>query len=288
MDGQQRITAIKDFYDNAFKLKGLETWPELNGRSYRTLPDKVKAGIDRRSITSIVLLKESAGDEDEVAMLRQNVFERLNTGGIKLERQEIRNAIYRSPFNDMLDEITKWDRFRHVWGVPRFVEGEVENNPDLLRNTLFSKMGDSEIALRFFALRHASQYKRGMQGFLDLYAARARSFTDLDVLFLKDLYARTLNLAFDVYREVLFQPFDAATGDWSGKPQTAFHDAVMVGLSEFLDVEDRIRLRSANLLEATKKLFSDHEPGTFTGRGNTKADIIERIELFKSAVRGIL
>ncbi|MGB3337405.1 MAG: DUF262 domain-containing protein, partial [Devosia sp.] len=121
MDGQQRITAIKDFYDNAFKLKGLETWPELNGRTYRTLPDKVKAGIDRRSITSIVLLKESAGDDDEVAMLRQNVFERLNTGGIKLERQEIRNAIYRSSFNDMLDEVTKWDLFRHVWGVPRYV-----------------------------------------------------------------------------------------------------------------------------------------------------------------------
>ena len=52
MDGQQRITAIRDFYANTFKLRGLETWPELNGRSYATLPEKIRAGIDRRSITS--------------------------------------------------------------------------------------------------------------------------------------------------------------------------------------------------------------------------------------------
>jgi hypothetical protein len=31
MDGQQRITAIRAFYANSFKLRGLETWPELNG-----------------------------------------------------------------------------------------------------------------------------------------------------------------------------------------------------------------------------------------------------------------
>jgi hypothetical protein len=53
MDGQQRIKAIKDFYDNNFKLKGLKIWPELNGRSYKTLPENIRAGIDRRSITSM-------------------------------------------------------------------------------------------------------------------------------------------------------------------------------------------------------------------------------------------
>jgi Protein of unknown function DUF262 len=45
MDGQQRITAIRDFYANTFKLRGLETWPELNGRSYTTLPEKFGRGL---------------------------------------------------------------------------------------------------------------------------------------------------------------------------------------------------------------------------------------------------
>ena len=30
MDGQQRITALHDFYDNRLELTGLELWPELN------------------------------------------------------------------------------------------------------------------------------------------------------------------------------------------------------------------------------------------------------------------
>ena len=36
MDGQQRITALLDFYTNKLELQGLEQWPELNGRIYDT------------------------------------------------------------------------------------------------------------------------------------------------------------------------------------------------------------------------------------------------------------
>ena len=60
MDGQQRITAIRDFYTNIFELESLEQWPELNGRKYATLPIEIRKGLDRRSISYIVLLKESA------------------------------------------------------------------------------------------------------------------------------------------------------------------------------------------------------------------------------------
>jgi hypothetical protein len=31
MDGQQRLNTIVEFYENRFKLSGLEKWPELNG-----------------------------------------------------------------------------------------------------------------------------------------------------------------------------------------------------------------------------------------------------------------
>lgn len=77
MDGQQRITAIRDFYTNKLELQGLEQWPELNGRIYDKLPTEIRKGIDRRSISYIVLLKESAVTTEEEALLRQQVFERL-------------------------------------------------------------------------------------------------------------------------------------------------------------------------------------------------------------------
>ena len=77
MDGQQRISAIWDFYDNRFKLTGLEQWPELNGRIYDKLPSEIKRGLDRRLVSYIVLLKESATSSDEEVLLRQQVFKRL-------------------------------------------------------------------------------------------------------------------------------------------------------------------------------------------------------------------
>jgi len=288
MDGQQRITAIRDFYSNSFKLKGLQMWPELNGRSYKTLPEKIKAGIDRRSITSIVLMKESTENEEEASFLRETVFERLNTGGIKLERQEIRNALYRGKFNDLLDEITRWDKFRDVWGLPRWVDNEIETNAELLNNPMFAKMGDSEIVLRFFALRHASHYRNGMQGFLDLYMRRASFFGDDDVAFLRDLYDQTLDLAKDIYQDKIFRPYNSDDEKWELKPHKAFYDAVMVALSSRLHEGGTLRKRSADVIEATKQMFAAHEDGTFTGRGNTKQDILGRISLYDKMLGSLL
>lgn len=281
MDGQQRITAIRDFYDNAFKLSGLQTWPELNGRFYRNLPENIKAGIDRRSINSIVLLKESTDNEEEASSLREIVFERLNTGGIKLERQEIRNALYRGPFNDMLDRITRSDIFRDVWGLPHYVPEEITSNPEILKNPLFAKMGDSEIALRFFALRHANHYRNGMQGFLDIYMRRAASFSESDALHLESLYMDTLTLARGIYGDLTFRPFQRSSQQWEGKPHRAFQDAVMIGLSQHLGEREILLQRKASVVGATQALFLSQEDGTFTGRGNTKADVQDRIALYE-------
>lgn len=288
MDGQQRITAVRDFYSNSFKLRGLEIWPELNGRSYNTLPEKLKSGIDRRSITSIVLLKESTGNEEEASLLRETVFERLNTGGVKLERQEIRNALYRSPFNDLLHEITRLDEFRDIWGLPRWVEEEIKTNSSLLDNSLYSKMGDAEIVLRFFALRHASHYRRGMQGFLDLYMRKATNFNSDDVDLLRTQYRAALQLACEIYQENVFRPYRPADSIWETKPHKAFQDAVLIGISDFLENPDALRSCSAEIVEATKALFTNHPDGTFTGRGNTKQDVLDRIEKYRQMLNSVI
>lgn len=288
MDGQQRITALRDFYDNRLRLTDLQMWPELDGRYYHNLPDSLKAGIDRRSITSIVLLKESTADEEEASFLRETVFERLNTGGVALERQEIRNALYRGPFNDLLLRLSQLDTFRQIWGLPRYVENEFDTNPALLQNSLFSKMGDLELVLRFFALRHADQYRRGMQGFLDLYMAKAMKFNDEDLAELRADFITTLNVAAEVFGERAFCPFNVRERVWETKPQRAFYDAVMVGLSKRIGRIAEMLPKQEKIIEGTKELFLRHEEGTFTGRGNSKRDVQERIGLFGNMLDDVL
>ncbi len=197
MDGQQRINALKSFYDGKLKLKGLSIWEELDGRTYSTLPSQIRQGLDRRSISYIIVLKESTPDEEYAMLLRQTVFERLNTGGVKLENQEIRNSLFQGPFNDMLLELTRLDQFRDAFGMPRYTENEDEKNElgSPIKNTLYEKMGDAELVLRFFALRHVEHFTKGIGGFLDIYMSRARNFGKEDIEQLRCLYMETLDLA---------------------------------------------------------------------------------------------
>ncbi len=61
MDGRQRLSALSDFYADKFELDGLQYWSDLDGRKYSQLPSKVRDGIDRRYISSIILLKGNGG-----------------------------------------------------------------------------------------------------------------------------------------------------------------------------------------------------------------------------------
>lgn len=289
MDGQQRITTIRDFYSNNLRLQGLEQWPELNGRTYSTLPGEIRKGIDRRSISYNVLLKESASSSEGETLLRQQVFERLNTGGVKLSNQEIRNAIYPGIFNDLIMKLVKDNIFRKAWGLPPYYVEEETNPPEsLLRNTTYSQMRDAEFVLRFFALRHAEEYRRGMAGFLDLYSVRARRFTEQDISFLGDLFQRTMALASEIYGDLIFRPWYKEGNIWFERPHVAFADAVMVGLSRALPHSRVLREKKEIILDQTKLLFTEHPQGTFTGQGNTKKDVQQRLYLYEEMLNAVL
>lgn len=287
MDGQQRITAVSDFYKNRFKLKGLDLWPELNGMTYSELPNKIRAGLDRRSISSIVLLKESAPDEEDAILLRQLVFERLNTGGIKLERQEIRNSLSHGPFNELLYELARGALFREIWGLPPFVEEELTNHRlPIFRSSFFKTMEDIEVVLRFFALRHMAHYKYGIQGFLDLYMVRSKVFDHEDLAVLKPLFERTLACAHAIFGNHVFRVYE--DGKWSEKPVKGMYDAVMVSLAEFIEHSERLRAKREIILERTINLIQTVGVSAITGRASTKSDLENRISLFRTLFRTAL
>lgn len=288
MDGQQRITALRDFYDGKFELEGLKQWPEINGRTYQTLPENIHAGLDRRSLTSIVLLKESTSDEDAASSLRETVFERLNTGGVELTRQELRNALYRGKMNDLVDRLSRALTFRSAWGIPPYVENEISVTKGLLDFPMFAKMEDVELVLRFFALRHAENFRGGMQGFLDLYMRKALGFDDADITVLEKEFNDTLALVAAVYGNLIFRPYDRDKEEWASSAQKAFYDAVMVGMSAFVKREALVISKKDAIITATIKMFKDEEAGTFTGRGNTKEDVQTRIRLVQEMIEGAI
>jgi Protein of unknown function DUF262 len=148
MDGQQRLASLLDFYSNKLQLTGLETWSGLNKRRYNDLPSKLKRGLDRRRISAVVLLAESARPTQSANStdIRHEVFERLNTGGAPLNQQELRNCIYSGPFNDLVVKLAALKLFRKMWGIP--TPGGSKITDELRDNKLFQTMGDCQIVLR--------------------------------------------------------------------------------------------------------------------------------------------
>ncbi len=112
MDGRQRLEAIKGFLENTYVLRGLEYWPELDGLQFSDLPPTIQRGLLRRTVSAIVLLAETSRPDESEIDVRMALFKRLNTGGVKLNPQELRNALYPSKFNDMLSSRSRF------WGRP--------------------------------------------------------------------------------------------------------------------------------------------------------------------------
>ena len=286
MDGQQRVTAIKAFYSNELVLEGLQRWPELNGRTYAKLPERIRSGIDRRSISWITVLNESSDSEEDAFDIKQLVFERLNTGGVKLSHQEIRNALYAGSFNDLLTRLSKTPIHRTAWGLPAYSLAEEQYIPEsLIGNSFYLEMEDVEVILRFFALRHAQHYSRGMRGFLDLYMARAKSLSAEDLDALGRMYESTIDLAIRIFGETLFRPYvwkkDKQEWELGTRPLKAFADAVLVALSEQLDNTSVLVAQKNRIRELTKVRFVEDAAGALTGRANTKADVLDRIGIMR-------
>src|SRR5690606_19266036 len=209
MDGLQRLTAISQFYEDKYALQDLEEWKELNGLKYSQLPEQVKKGIDRRYISSIILLQETAKTEAEANRLKQLVFERINSGGEKLKPQEIRNALYPGGLNNLTISLSRNEHFCRMWNIPIPDEKElVTGQPiqEVIEDKYFKDMSDAELVLRFFAYRQINQWQGNtMEFFLDEYLKKGNEqFTEGVLENLKNLFEKTAKFAYDLFEEKAF------------------------------------------------------------------------------------
>ncbi len=291
MDGQQRLATIREFFDNEFVLRDLKNWPELNGRRFVDLPPKIKSALTRRGLAAVIILTESSPDEKGAMELRQYVFERLNTGGERLNAQEVRNCIYASPFNDILHEIARSNLFTHVWGIPPRESGEPQQvSRRLTVNRLYSTMADCEIVLRYFALLDLTQFKGGMKRTLDKYMENMVPLKRKSCSMLKNEYLHVLGIARDVYEDHLFR-LPGKNGNLNGRQSVPLSDAILIAIRDNMAGSDQIVERRAYVIDETKRLLSAEESyEALVGRGNTRKAIETRISImggvFQEAANG--
>lgn len=148
IDGLQRVTVLKEFVvEKTLKLQELEFFPELNGCNYDMLPRTFQRRIDE-TVINVYLVNPSTPEN-----VKFNIFKRINTGGLALEPQEIRNALFQGQATRFLQECSKKECFINATG------GSVKSE----------RMMDREFVLRYvsFCYLDLNQYTGNIDEFLN-------------------------------------------------------------------------------------------------------------------------
>ncbi len=155
IDGNQRLMSIKLFLSNGFKLRGLKAFPDLNGLYFRDLDPRFRSHIENRTLRCITILKETH------PQIKFDVFERLNTGAVQLNPQELRHGLYHGDLMSKLDELGHSEVWQSLSGI----------KDD-------KRMRGAELILRFLALTFdLEKYEKPLAGFLNSFAQLNRSGT---------------------------------------------------------------------------------------------------------------
>lgn len=303
MDGLQRVSAIIDFYDNKYKLTGLEEWKELDGKKYKDLPEKIREGIDRRQLQVITLLKESASSIERADRIKRLVFERLNTGGVKLLPQEIRNAIYNGGGNEMCQTLSQNLVFKTLWDIP--TENSIDENDydlqdqiedeklqrKLERNALYKRMYDVELVLRFFAMRNIEDFDYALSDVLDDTLFALNQYSEDNIKELSELFISTLVKAKSLFGDKAFRYW--INDSWSS-PARMIYDPMMMVLSQSdiivgeTDITSNIVRLQEFYNEAIYAKDDSPEERVFNGKHQSKEDIKRRAEALDGFVRSLL
>jgi hypothetical protein len=147
VDGVQRLSTLVQFAGTTnarsklalagpLTLEDLEKLPKFNGLTFEDLPESLRLQFFHRPIKVITL-----SDKSDL-IVRFDLFERLNTGGVALTNQEIRACIYRGQFGAFLVRLASSPTFAHVLRLTQKQEHDGTRE---------------ECVLRFFAFFHGYQ-----------------------------------------------------------------------------------------------------------------------------------
>jgi hypothetical protein len=267
VDGVQRVSTIVKFCGTstqrtkmglgaALRLDGLEKLTLLNGLTFSELPSSMQLQFNTRPIKVVTLSDKS----DEI--VRFDLFERLNRGGVSLTDQEIRDCVFRGPFADLLELLTQDSNFGHV-----------------VRLTALQKSDGTkeECVLRFFA-------------FLNNYNGFVHSVRD----FLND-YMKGATSSFDIkkgekeFRKTFLELASALPGGIV-RPGKVQRNTTPLNLFEGVAVGAALAIRKKgklNRLNIKKWLGSQKLKGYTTGATNNLAAVKGRIEFCRDRFLGL-
>ena len=206
LDGHQRLHTLQSFYNGhihnkVYRLEGVEA--RFQNKRYDDLDVEDRRRLDD-SIIHATVIRQDEPTEDQSSVYM--IFERLNTGGVNLQPQEIRVALYHGELVRVLRQLNELRAWRNLFGKRS------------------RRLKDMELILRFFAFYYgADDYKTPMKEFLNTYMASNKDLDRQGEDELVRIFSDTVTLLDNAVGHDALRPLRAVNA--------AVADSVMTGLA---------------------------------------------------------
>ncbi len=263
IDGLQRISSIINFLtDKNWKLSTLDDIDKnISGKTVEQIKSRnyeVYSRLENLTIP-ITVLRCDYSKKSHMHYLF-TIFHRLNTGGNKLNNQEIRNCIFHGPFNDLLKTLAKYDNYLHLLQI----------NPDKTY-----RFAHEELILRFFAFHEAHEHYTGrLAKFLNDYMDDHKAETEEELAAKRHLFERVIDL---LYLRIL---------DSNPLPRLskATTEGIMIGISKNInqleELENATLREKLNQLRADEQFSLDNLKEGLSAKEKVKSRLDRAIEIF--------
>lgn len=279
IDGLQRLTAFLNFLVGTKtgdavdgepkrekqKLSGLQYLEDFNGCTFDELPRQYARRIKE---TSLVAYTVEKGTPDDIVF---NIFQRINTGGMVLTAQEIRQALYRGMATKLIEKLAAKKAFIAA------TQGAIRTD----------RMQDREYVTRYIAfteLDYTQEYKENIDNFL-IKAMREINdhYDDADMVRIEENFERVMTYCMKIFGKYAFRRF--SKNRRRGPINKAVFEMWSVCFSKLADEElEQLAEKREAFFEAYEDMQLKPAFITDIGSGSQSA-VVRRIEAARDLVR---
>ncbi len=217
VDGLQRLSSFKNFilekdFKKQLKLEKLEYLTQYNGYTYNDLPRSLQRRIEEHEITVYII---NEGTPNEVKF---NLFKRINTGGLILTSQEIRQALNQGIPAKFITELSEMPEFK-VYKI----------NP--------KRMLDKDFVNRFLAfyLFSYKNYKPDLDDFLNKAMAHIKELSENERKNIETDFKKSMIRAKELFGDFAFRKREDVKSGKKSKINKALFEVWSVTLSKISD-----------------------------------------------------
>lgn len=240
VDGLQRLCAFSDFcITKKLKLKGMQFLTGLEGWTY----DK----LDRTQIRRIKSLKVTLNTlrKNTPQRVKLVIFQRVNTAGVPLTSQEMRNALYQKKATDLLKRMVKLDSFRKATG------GKIPSK----------RMTDCDFANRFVAFYlYRKEYDGNLDEFMGDALENINRMSQQEIDSIHDTFDRSMTICYRLLGNTAFKRPDPQKTNSFLKTNKAIFEVLSVSIAQLSENEQEILVqRKARFQNEIYSLFMNED-----------------------------